>query len=802
VDADITRDQTRERARLLRVRSYDVDLDFTRGPDTFGSVSLIRFSCRAPGATTHADLIAAGVREITLNGARLDPAVVWADGRITLPNLADSNELRVVADCGYTSSGTGMHRTDSADGSVHIYAKLAQAYARTAYACFDQPDLKSPFTVKVTVPAGWVAASNQPQAYVERTLDDSQIVRFLPTPALPTFTTTVVAGDYHLVTAEHTTPDGQRIPLELACRADLAAGLDAEALFELTAKGLDFYTQWLDAAYPYAKYGQVFVPELSCLASENAGCVLVSEQLLCSSPNASPALLRWRTVTMLHEMAHMWFGDCATQQWWDDLWLSESFAEYCEATAQVKLGLDPDAWPTMSVTERIAAFADDRLPSSHPVASGAATVSEAIATFDGISYAKGASVLRQLSASVGEDNFTAGLRAYLGGHRYGNARLADLADAVGKASGRDLTAWSRAWLETAGPNVLRCEFETDAGGRFTDFSVVQEASKRHPVLRPHHVTVGLYRRSGDSLARVGRVDADVAGARTPVPSLRGVDRPDLILLNDDDTGYVIVRFDPRSLETALSSVGALPDLAARAVCWNTVIDMVREAELPVTAFAAMLPRAMRSEPSLPVVNALQDQAEWLIARFSTPKQAAESRSLLDAAAAERSGPTAEPEPRWATLRRLAAGGQADDARIDAALAADPSDAGRRNAAACRAAIPEAAHKEAAWRLLTAETTGPETVTAVADGFLQPEHADLLAPYAERYLSELPDLWRARDGHMRVRLAHLLFPYPAVTAQFLTRIDEFLEVGAADSDLARIVRDHRDTAERVLRARTA
>ena len=544
--------------------------------------------------------------------------------------------------------------------------------------------------------------SNQPQADIERTLDDSQTVRFLPTPPLPTFTTTVVAGDYYVVTAEHTTPNGQQIPLELACRADLAEDLDAKALFELTANGLDFYTAWLRAPYPYAKYGQVFVPELSCLASEDAGCVVVSESLLSRSPDDSPTLLRWRTATVLHEMAHMWFGDCATQRWWDDLWLSESFAEYCEATAQVKLGLDPDAWSTMSVTERIAAFADDRLPSSHPVASGAATVSEAIATFDGISYAKGAAVLRQLSASVGEENFTTGLRAYLARHPYGNARLADLLSAVGEAAGKDLTAWSQAWLETAGPNVLRCEFSTDPADRFTEFSIVQEASERHPVLRPHRIAVGLYRRSGDSLERVGRVDVDVTGERTAVPSLLGVHRPDLILLNDDDTGYVIVRFDLRSLQTALSSVGGLPDLAARAVCWNAVIDMVRQAELPVTAFASMLAAAMRSEPSRPVLGALRDQAEWLITRFATPDQAAQSRTLLEAAAARIPGLAPDAEPRWTALRRLAAAGQADDARIDAELAADPSDTGRRDAAACRAAIPDAAHKETAWQLLTGD----------------------------------------------------------------------------------------------------
>jgi aminopeptidase N len=799
-DSEVTRAETRERARLLRVRSYDVGLDFTQGPGTFGSVSLVRFDCSEPGASTHADLIATGVREITLNGVPLDPQTTWAAGRIMLPCLAARNELRVAADCAYTSSGTGMHRADSADGSVQIYAKLAQAYARTVYACFDQPDLKAVFTLQVTAPARWAVLSNQPQDHARCLPDGSRTVCFLPTPPLPAFTTTVVAGDYHMVGRTHTTPDGQEIPLELACRASLAGRLDADALFDLTAKGLDFYTRWLGAAYPYAKYGQAFVPEFPHLASENAGCVLISERLLFPASGASPTLIESRTGTVLHEMAHMWFGDCATQEWWDDLWLSESFAEYCEARSQADLGLNPDAWPIMSVGMRIAAFADDRLPSAHPVASGAATVSEAIANFDGISYAKGAAVLRQLSAYAGEESFTAAVRAYIARHSYANARLADLIAAVGEASGKDLTAWSKAWLETAGPNVLRCEFSTDADGLFTEFTVEQEAPERHPVLRQHHVSVGLYRQSGALLARVGGAEVDVAGARTGVPSLLGTPQPDLVLLNDDDTGYVIVRFDPRSLQTVLSSAGGLPDLPARVVCWNAVIDMVRQAELPVSAFAAMLARAMRREPSLPVVSALRKHADWLITRFADPGRAAEIRALLDTAAAAVPGLAPETERRRAALLRLAATGAADDARIDAELATDSSDAGRRSAAACRAAIPDAGHKEAAWRLLVSETAGPETVTAVADGLMQPEHADLLAPYAARYLAEIPDLWRTRGGHMRVRLANVLFPYPAVTPQFLAEIDRFLAAGGTDPDLARIVRDHRDTAERALRAR--
>jgi aminopeptidase N len=507
---------------------------------------------------------------------------------------------------------------------------------------------------------------------------------------------------------------------------------------------------------------------------------------------------------VLHEMAHMWFGDLVTEEWWDDLWLSESFAEFCGSFAGERLGRSPQAWPVFSVGEKIPAFAQDQLPSAHPVASGAATVSEAIANFDGISYAKGASVLRQLAAYVGEENFTAGLRDYIARHAYGNATLADLIAAMAASSGKDLTTWSRAWLETAGPNRLRCE-----PGEFT---IVQEGA----VLRPHRVAIGLYELADGELTRTRRLEVDVAGERTPVPELAGIRQPDLILLNDDDSGYVIVRFDPRSLATVLSSVGGLPDPAARAVCWNSVIDMVRRAELPVSAFAAMLADGMRSETSDAMLHALHGQAEQILTQLVCPEGKglladAAVRALRSADGRQRTwvellswtATTADQldlisvlmdrlplgsELRWSLLQRLAVAGRADDASIDAELARNTSDASRRHAAACRAAIPDAQHKEAAWRLLTEGSPGPETVSAVARGMMQPEHASLLAPYAERYLAEIPQIFARRSGHMRVRLANVLFPYPAVSPEVLVMIAGFL-ASPQDPDLARIVNDH-------------
>ncbi len=843
--AEITHAATAQRARLLRVRDYHVTLDLTRGAEVFGSVSVIRFDAAEPGAASHADLVASTVREITLNGLSLDPAAVYADGRITLPGLAVHNELRVVADCAYTGSGTGMHRSaDAASGEVWIYGKFAPAYARTAYACFDQPDLKAEFTFEVTAPAHWTVLSNQsPAAAPESAADGSAVWRFTPTPQLPTFTTTVVAGDYHLVTSSHATPSGQQIPLELACQADMAGHLDAEALFEVTGRGLDFYTELL-GAYPYAKYGQVFVPAFSAGATEDVGCVLISDQFLFRS-RVTAAMDEFRTMVILHEMAHMWFGDLVTVQWWDDLWLSESFAEFCGHLATVRVGGFPDAWSTFSVGRKAWGFAQDRLPSTHPVAADTATLSEAIANFDGISYAKGASVLRQLAAYVGEENFFSGIRAYITGHAFANASRADLIAAVAASSGKPLDAWSQAWLQTAGFNTLRAQFQTDASGAFTEFTVAQDAPASHPILRPHRVAIGLYQRSGDVLARTRLVEVDVTGPRTAVPELAGATQPDLILPNDGDTGFVMVRFDPRSLRTVIESIGGLDDPLARAVCWNALIDMVQQAELPVPEFVAALAGGIRREPSVSVLHALLPQAEQIMRQLATPEDAAAGKRLLADAAGQLlrsaepagdlqlawaqllgwtatsadqldlsarllSGDVALPGLpvdtglRWPLLQRLAAAGRVGDAVIDAELARDPTPAGQRHAAACRAAIPDAGHKEAAWQQLVDGRLGMEGLSVVARGFALPEQAGLLTPYAVRYLGALRQIWPTRSGHLRVLLGDLLFPYPAASQELLAQIDEFLAADPAeagpDPSMVRVLTERRDTLRRALLSR--
>jgi len=840
--AEITRSETGERARLLHVDSYDVALDLTGAEDVFRSESLISFGCSRPGADSHADLVADRVEEITLNGTRLDPAA-WADGRIALPGLAERNELRVVAWCRYSADGTGMHRSvDHADGRVYAYTKFEPAYARSVFANFEQPDLKAPFTIHVTAPAHWTVLSNQPAAGdPEPVPGPAARWDFPPTPPLPTYQFEVVAGEYAVVHSAHTTPRGQLIPLGLACRQSLAQFLDPHDIFAITGQGLDYFTGLFGRDYPFAKYDQAFVPDFSAGATESAGCVVWTDELLFRS-RVTDRMLEVRASVVLHEMAHMWFGDMVTMRWWDDLWLNEAFAELCAMLASAEATRFADAWATFSAGRKAWGYQQDQLPSTHPVAADVPTLSQAIANFDGISYAKGASVLRQLMARLGRDSFFAGIRAYLAGHAWANADLADLLAALESSAGASLADWSRAWLQTCGPNTLQAEFELDGAGAFRSFNVAQRAaSDSYPTLRPHRIAIGLYTDDGAGLARTHRVLADIAGPRTPVPELAGLPAPDLVIVNDDDLTYALLRFDERSIAALTTSIGTLADPLARAVCWCSVIDMVRQAELPVPAFAAMVTGALAAEPSVAALQTLLDALETTMEQLADPAWLPEGRRLLAEAGARL---LAQAEPgsdhqlawaqllcwtatspgqldllaglldgtaavaglavdsgmRWSLLRRLAAAGRVSAADLDAEVARDATDSGRRHAAACRAALPDAGQKAAAWRLLTESDLPVTSVIEIAAGFHQPEQAALLAPYVQRYFEVLPGLWATRGGHQRVRLGEALFPRTASSPDLLARIDAFLSAGPRDPGLVRILAERRDLVVRALRSR--
>ena len=840
--AEITRDETTQRAALLGVRSYDVELDLTGGPETFRSTSVIAFDCAQPGAASYADLVAGGIHEITLNGVPLDPAAVYARGRIALTGLAARNELRVVADCAYASDGSGLIRSqDSADGRVYLSTQFEVAGARKVFTCFEQPDLKAEFTFHVGVPGSWIVLSNQPAPQPEPAGDGRAVWHFPSTPRISTYLTAVVAGEYYLVADSHTTPSGQVIPLSLACRRSLAEFLEPDEMFSITRAGLDYYTGLFGMDYPFAKYDQVFVTD-SAGAMENPGCVTISEQMLFRS-KVTDTMRELRAEIVLHEMAHMWFGDLVTMKWWDDLWLNESFAEMCASQSSAEATRFADAWTTFCGGRKTWGYTQDQQPSTHPIAADAPTLSVAEANFDGISYAKGASVLKQLVAYLGRDNFFAGIRAYLAGHAWGNATLADLLRALEASSGKTLGEWSKGWLQTAGSNTLRSEFATDDTGNFTEFAVRQEAPAEHPTLRPHHIAIGLYNRDSDgALVRTHRVETGVAGVRTPVPDLVGVPRPDLLLLNDDDLGYAIVRFDERSLATLTTSIGAFRDGLARTICWSAVMDMANQAELSVPAFVKIVAAGMGHEPSISVLQQLHRFTSRHMMGSADPAWAPEGKRQLAAAGidllraaepasdhqlawAQLLGWTAtsydqldllaglldgsqqiqglgmDTELRWALLARLVAMGRAGQEQIGAELERDNTNTGARHAAACRAAIPDADRKAQAWRLLTApDAFGIEDTIEVGVAFNQVEHAALLAPYADAFFDQFPAVWASRDGMIRIILGLVLFPYSAASPELLERADAFLAEHGQDAAMCRAVIEGRDVADKALRAR--
>ncbi|HEY3872788.1 MAG TPA: aminopeptidase N [Actinocrinis sp.] len=847
---EITRDESRERARLIRVDGYDVELDLTRGGEVFGSDTTVRFHCAQPGGSSFIDLIAdrERIRAITLNGAALDPAACFADDRIALSDLAADNTLRVEAELRYVNDSAGLHRAvDPLDGKVYLYTNLAPAEARKVFAHFEQPDLKGAFTITVLAPAGWTVISNQPAPEPEPVAGNPGAARwsFGVTPPLPGYIVNVTAGEYTMLRASHTTPRGQIIPLGVCCRASLAGHLDADEVFEITRSGLDYYTGLFEDDFPFAKYDQAFVPDFSAGAMENAGAVTISEDFLFRS-KVTDTMREMRATVILHEMAHMWFGDLVTMRWWGDLWLNESFAEFAGTLSTAEATRHTGAWTTFANSRKAWGYGQDRLPSTHPISDDLKTLSEVISNLDGISYAKGASVIKQLVAYVGREQFFAGVRAYFARHAWSNAELADLLRELERTSGRDLSAWSRAWLESTGPNTLRADFELDDAGAYRSFAVLQEAPDEHPTLRPHRIAIGLYERRDGALRRYHRIEVDVDGPRTPVPELAGVRGADLVLPNDDDLGYALLRFDERSLATLVGSIAEFDESLPRAVCWTNALDMAQQADMAVPDFVRMVVRGMGSERSVSVLQNLHQYTLMVLRTLGDPAWAAEGHGML-AEAAERllheaapgsdhqlawaqllgrtavtkqqldmlaglldggariPGLVVDTDLRWSLLQRLASTGCVDDTRIAAELERDPSDAGRRSAIACRAAIPDAAHKEAAWALLTG-TAGDSAalnvqgVHEIAHAFRQPEQAELLEPYTERYFEALPALWASHDGFLKHVLAQRLFPAGDTSPRLFLLAEQAIAKHADDAALARIVIEGRDAARRAAKSR--
>jgi aminopeptidase N len=831
VAGNLTRDEARDRARLLTVESYTVALDLTTGDERFGSTTVARFDCGEPGAATFVDLHDALVREVSLNGRTLDPATYDAEqGRIPLPDLAATNELRVVADVAYSRTGEGLHRfVDPVDQKVYLYSQFETADAHRMYTCFDQPDLKAAFELSVVAPDAWQVVSNT-------TPDRNGNCWLFPaTPPVSTYITALVAGPYHVVKDEH---DG--IPLGVYCRASLAEYLDADQIIEVTRRGFDFFRRVFDQPYPFGKYDQLFVPEFNAGAMENAGCVTFLEDYVFRSRVTDAAYER-RAETILHEMAHMWFGDLVTMRWWNDLWLNESFATYMSVLCLAESTHWTGAWTTFANLFKAWAYRQDQLPSTHPISADIPDVRAVEVNFDGITYAKGASVLKQLVAYVGRDNFVEGVRHYFQRHAWGNTVLSDLLDALEETSGRDLTAWSKEWLETAGVNTLRPSYELDADGAFTRFAVLQEAPTGHPTLRSHRVAVGLYERTNSGLGRRHRMELDVVGARTEVPELVGMRRPDLVLVNDDDLTYAKIRLDEHSMAALVTGIGTIVDSLPRALCWAAAWDMCRDAELATREYVKLVLSGIGGVSDISVVQTLLRQARTALHQYADPAwrdtgtqmladalhdlvHAAEAGSdrqltfvqnfagaatsaehvafvagLLDGAETL-PGLTVDTELRWALLRRLVIQGAAGEPEIAAELERDATAAGERHAAACRATIPTAEAKAAAWEQITTGQLPNAVFRAMIGGFVEPDHRTLLEPYVEKYFDVIGTVWATWSHDMAQTFAEIAYPFLQVTQVTIDRTDAYVDAHEPPPALRRLLAEGRDGVGRALRAR--
>jgi aminopeptidase N len=838
VGSNLTRDEASDRARLLRVESYRVELDLTGSESTFSSVTTVSFRAAADGAATFIDLSAPAVREVTLNGVQLPPGALHGD-RIELDRLAERNELRVAADCAYSRTGEGLHRfTDPADGGVYLYTDLETFDAHRVYACFDQPDLKATFEFAVTAPAGWQVISNMAPSAAPGAAagaDGSSRWQFPPTPRLPTYVTAIAAGPYHVVRAEH---DG--IPLGVYCRQSLAGYLDPDEIFEVTRQGFDFFHEAFRVRYPFGKYDQLFVPEFKAGAMENAGAVTLLDDYVFRS-RVTDSFREARASTILHEMAHMWFGDLVTMRWWDDLWLNESFATWAGTVAEAEATRWTGSWTTFAQAWKAWAYRQDQLPSTHPVAADIPDIAAVEVNFDGITYAKGAAVLKQLVAYVGRDNFLAAVREYFAAYGWANASLPDLLGALETASGRDLASWSKAWLETAGVNTLRPEYATDAAGAFTAFAVAQEAPADHPELRPHRIAIGLYDRSSIGLSRRRRIETDIAGERTEVPELAGVARPDLVLVNDDDLTYAKIRLDEHSLRTLVGAIAEFTDPLPAALCWAAAWDMCRDAEMPARDYVALVLAGVDSVADITVLQTVLRQAAMAARRFADPAwrgrglsriartlrdllQRAEPGSdrqlgyaqaltataisagdlavlsgLLDGSATV-DGLAVDTDLRWQLLHRLASRGLRGVADIDAELARDNTDAGARYAAACRASIPDPAVKEEAWAQITGGELPNATFRSTLRGFADPDADELLAPYAGRYFEVLAEIWRDWSSDMAQFFAQNAYPAWQVTPEAIAATEEYIARTDPPAPLRRLLTEGRDDAARALRCR--
>jgi len=840
---NLTQVEAAERARLLEVTGYDIALDLTDGSGnpgetTFRSTTTINFGCAEPGAQTFIEVAATGVRSAVLNGEPVDLSQWSAEAGLTLTGLAAENTLVVEADFAYSASGQGLQRSlDPVDKEIYLYSQFETADAQRVYACFDQPDLKSVFTWHATVPAHWKVISNMPAESQAPAGPGAKTVHFATSVRMSSYITAICAGPYHEVRDEH---DG--ISLGAFCRASMARYLDTDDLFLVTKQGFDFFHEQFGVRYPLPKYDQLWVPDFNAGAMENFGCVTHAEAHYIFRSQVTDFEYEQRANTILHELAHMWFGDLVTMRWWNDLWLNESFAEWASHWCNTHATRFTDAWTTFLSIRKNWGYRQDQLSSTHPVYCEMPDLEAVEVNFDGITYAKGASVIKQLVAYVGLDSFLAGLRAYFQRHAWGNATFDDLLTELETASGRELRKFAAQWLETAQVNTLRPVLEIGADGAYTNVVVQQEAPTAFPTLRTHRIGVGLYDLQGDRLVRRDLLELDVSGERTEIPALVGVPAADVLLLNDDDLTYAKMRLDERSMAAVVQHIAGFDSSLARALCWAAAWDMVRDAELAARDYVALIASGLPAERDINLTTATLAQARSAITMYADPEWAptgwatlAETaRGALAAAepgsgfqlawarafvTATRSsddlailrgwlngtgvpeGLTVDTELRWSLLQSLAALGAATEEEIEDELNGDRTASGEREAALARALLPTPENKARVWAQLTGDEELPNWLhRSLLQGFQASTQVELTKPYAEKFFDVVGGVWARSDSEPAQEFVMLAYPAYQVSEETVALTDSWLARDAQNQSLRRLVAEGRDGVLRALKAR--
>ena len=841
---NITRAEAVSRFEVVANPKYTVALTIDGTGNTYSCVTSINFDAKN-GAETWLDLISPLVDSIWLNGTELKVSEVFDGTRIKLANLKEKNSVQVKANCSYMNTGEGLHRhIDPVDNEVYIYTQFEVADSRRVFPVFEQPDIKGTLALTVSAPTKWTLISNSPTPASVKVTEKMSTWSFAVTPTMSSYLYALCAGPYFKKTDIYKGKFGS-YPLAVFVRPSLAEFLDHEEIFEITKQGFAWFEEKFQVGYPFPKYDQIFVPEFNAGAMENVGCVTFRDEYIFRSRTTRTAY-ETRANTILHEMAHMWFGDLVTMKWWNDLWLNESFAEWAAHWASTGATKYNEAWTLFHVQRKAWAYRQDQLPSTHPIAANMPDLDSVYENFDGITYAKGASALRQLVAWVGEENFLKGLKAYFDKHAWKNTELTDLLSELSISSGRDLESWTKLWLQSSGATLLRPQIQTDADNVITNATIQQEPPSAPPglppVLRPHRLVVGTYEKQGSKLVRTNRFEIDVEGKETKVNELIGLKRPALILVNDDDLTYAKIRLDDVSLNTATKEIASIESSLSRALIWGAVWDMVRDGEVGTGKYLDLVLAGLAAETDIGLVQQVLMQCRSAIDVYADRKnripyntkfadglqsllaksengsdhQLALVRSFSAVATTDLQinrvaeildgkekiqGLNIDTDLRWTLLRRLVVMGKRDLEAIEEELKRDDTAMGREHAAGAKAAIPTLEAKQIAWTLVTTNESLPNSeIHSALGGLSYIDHAEIMKNFIDKYFESVATLWNSRTHEIGQSLVTGLFPSSNITQEVIEKSDKFL---AENKELAvgarRIIIEQRDALARALRA---